>query len=321
MNRRHALIIFITFLLSFSISGNCRQRDLDVPYVPTPMPVVQEMLRLADLEEDDIVYDLGCGDGRILIEAAVQHGIKGYGVDIDPERIKESRQNAADAGVDHLLEFHQQDLFQTDIRDASVVMLYLLPSVNIKLRPKLLKELRPGTRIISHDFDMNEWLPDKTSEVMAEGKMHTVYYWVVSANVIGNWKLKLENFSSEINAYLYFDQHFQFPQGELISSKGEWELSEVHLKGDRISFKIKMSNDYLSFTGRIYGNKMQGEAQRGASDGKYVWKAFRDPPNKKADGINFFTTGKREGKEWSPGSGDMDAVFVYAYKKKLHTNP
>jgi SAM-dependent methyltransferase len=152
----------------------------DVPYVPTPQRVVDEMLTLAAVTRDDVVYDLGSGDGRIVITAAKKYGARGVGVDIDPERIRESNENARKAGVTDRVKFLQQDLFTIDLKDATVVTLYLLPEVNLRLRPKLLRELRPGTRVVSHSFDMGDWKPQKTVEVN-QGRSHTIYFWVIPA--------------------------------------------------------------------------------------------------------------------------------------------
>ena len=158
--------------------GACAQpqpKTPDVEYVPTPQNVVVEMLQLLAVKPTDIVYDLGCGDGRVVITAAKRFKARGVGIDIDPQRIKESRANARRAGVASRVKFLQQDLFETDIRDASVVALYLLPDLNRKLRPKLLGTLRPGTRIASHDFDMGDWHPDKVIYVKGPVYEHTVY--------------------------------------------------------------------------------------------------------------------------------------------------
>lgn len=135
------------------------------------------MLKLANVGKGDIIYDLGCGDGRIVITAARQLGTRGVGIDIDPQRIGEARANARKAGVERLVSFRNEDLFEADIKPATVVTLYLWPWVNLKLRPKLLRELRPGTRIVSHYHDMGDWKPDKQIEV--EG--HQIYYWTVPA--------------------------------------------------------------------------------------------------------------------------------------------
>lgn len=152
-----------------------QSRNLDVPYVPTPQPVVDAMLKLANVQPGDRLYDLGSGDGRIVVTAAKRFGTRGVGVDLDPARVREAKANAQQAGVTDLVEFRQQDLFETDLRKATVVTLYLLPEINLRLRPKLLQELQPGTRIVSHAFDMGNWKPEKVMQV--DGR--TIYFWTV----------------------------------------------------------------------------------------------------------------------------------------------
>ncbi|MBG1257692.1 class I SAM-dependent methyltransferase [Nostoc commune] len=159
-----------------------QERAGDVPYVPTPQPVVDAMLKVAKVGKNDVLYDLGSGDGRIVNTAAQKFGTRGIGIDINPERIQEANDNAQKAGVTDRVKFVQQDLFTTDFSEATVVTLYLLPEVNAKLRPKLLSELKPGTRIVSHAFDMGDWKPEQTLNV--EGK--TIYYWVVPEKVPAN---------------------------------------------------------------------------------------------------------------------------------------
>src|SRR5574339_122907 len=149
----------------------------DVIYVPTPHEVVDDMLRLANVHKGDVLYDLGSGDGRIAIAAAKKYGVRAVGIDIDPQRIREANENARKAGVTDLVQFRQEDLFKADFRDATVVTLYLLPDLNVKLRPRLWDELKPGTRIISHQFDMGTWKPEKKLE--SNGR--TVYFWTVPA--------------------------------------------------------------------------------------------------------------------------------------------
>lgn len=153
----------------------------DVPFVESPRPVVTKMLEMAQVTEDDIVYDLGSGDGRIVIKAAQEYGARGVGIEIKPELVEKARQNAEASGVSDLAEFRQGDLFEADIGDATVVTLYLLPSVNLELRPKLFRELAPGTRVVSHDFDMSEWEPDTTWESGGE----TVYRWTIPEETPG----------------------------------------------------------------------------------------------------------------------------------------
>ena len=150
-------------------------RPLDVPYVPTPVPVVDAMLDMAQVGKRDTVYDLGCGDGRIVVRAATRFGCQGVGVDLNPERVKEAKANAARARVSELTRFEVGDVFEFDFSAASVVTMYLLPSVNLKLRPRLLKELQPGTRLVSHDFHMGDWAPQTTREV---GRSR-IYLWTI----------------------------------------------------------------------------------------------------------------------------------------------
>jgi SAM-dependent methyltransferase len=151
----------------------------EVPFVPTHEKIVDEMLKVARVGKNDVLYDLGSGDGRIPITAAKRWGTRGVGVDIDPERIKEARENATKAGVTDKVKFMQQDLFDTDIKEATVVTLYLLPEVNLRLRPKLLADLKPGTRVVSHNYDMGDWKPLKSLTVKLPDGDHYVYYWVV----------------------------------------------------------------------------------------------------------------------------------------------
>ena len=155
-----------------------------VPYVPTPQIVVNQMLELAKVSGDDVLYDLGSGDGRIPITAAQKYNVRrSIGVELDPELVQESRANAETAGVSDRVEFLQQDLFQTDLSEATVVTLSLLPDVNLELRSQLLRELEPGTRIVSHDFDMGEWQPEKVVKVQSNTRQHTLYYWVVPKEI------------------------------------------------------------------------------------------------------------------------------------------
>ncbi len=150
-------------------------RHLDVPFVPSPNDVVEGMLKLANVKSTDTVYDLGCGDGRIVIAAARNYHAHAVGIDIDPDRIREARDNARKAGVENLVKFERNDLFKADIHNATVVTLYLLPSVNARLRPKLLADLKPGSRVVSNSFDMEDWKPDR--EEMVGG--HTIYLWTI----------------------------------------------------------------------------------------------------------------------------------------------
>lgn len=171
-NLRSLSAVFIFFLLSISPVA---AQEPDVIYVPTSEPTVMAMLEMADVDSSDVIYDLGSGDGRIVITAAQKFGAKGVGIDIDPERIREANENAEAANVTDKVEFIEGDLFQSDFSEASVVTLYLLSSLNERLRPILLEQLKPGTKVISHAFKMGDWEPEKTETV--DG--NTIYLWTV----------------------------------------------------------------------------------------------------------------------------------------------
>ena len=186
MRRRPSSPIFLSALLvSFaiacltSLTTATAETGLDelpyVPYVPTPEAVVDEMLEIAKVSVKDVVYDLGSGDGRIVIAAAKRFGARGVGIEINPDLVREATEDAGQAGVAHLVRFVEGDFFMADLREATVVTLYLLPEVNRQLLPKLLAELRPGTRIVSYKYDLGDWAPEKTVRV----SRGTVYYWVV----------------------------------------------------------------------------------------------------------------------------------------------
>jgi SAM-dependent methyltransferase len=154
-----------------------------VPYVPTPQDVVERMLELAEVKKADVVYDLGSGDGRIVITAAKKYGVKAIGFEIDPQRIKESAENIKKAGVGHLVEIRQQDIRTVDLSPASVLTMYLLPEVNLMIRPNIWKQMKPGSRVVSHDFDMGDWKPLKTEHIKdASSWDHTLYLWHVEAS-------------------------------------------------------------------------------------------------------------------------------------------
>jgi len=168
-------LLAVVAALVLAAPAAAREQTPDVIYVPTPYEVVDEMLRLARVKKGDVLYDLGSGDGRIPVTAAKKFGVRAVGIDIDPQRIKEANENAKKNGVTKLVTFRQEDLFKTDFKDATVVTLYLLPDLNVKLRPRLLAELKPGTRIVSHQFDMGTWQPEKKVEL--NGRV--VYLWTV----------------------------------------------------------------------------------------------------------------------------------------------
>jgi len=293
MVRCQRVSLFITLIVSVGIScitGYSQEREPDVYYVPTPEAVVMEMLQMAHVTPNDIVYDLGCGDGRIVITAAKVFGARGVGVDIDPVRIEESDENARKAGVTDRVKFIEQDLFKTDISEATVVSLYLYPELNLRLRPKLLRELKPGTRIVSHEFDMGDWKPDDGGTVRnvtlyykpsPAVKDTNYYYWVVPADVAGTWRWSLSTSTGRQDYALSLVQHFQEISGSVNIKGKEIPVGEARLVGDRLSFTFSDPADkpstLMRFNGRISGDAIQGsvEVREGPHTGSYRWTARR----------------------------------------------
>lgn len=255
----------------------------DVPFVPTPNEVVEGMLNLAGVKAGDVLYDLGCGDGRIVI-AASKRGAKATGIDIDPVRINESNQNAATAGLTGKVRFIQGNLFEADFRDATVITMYLLTSVNLKLRPKLLTDLKPGTRLVSHSFEMGEWTPDKTVVVPTSyGDERDIHFWLVPANVTGRWEWDVPEASG--NKHFVFDAEQQFQVVTATGKEGSWPLnvSDIKLAGDAFSFKVDTEVDG-KMVSRLYEGKVSGDTISGTirpvgnpKGTPVIWKAVRDP--------------------------------------------
>src|SRR5690554_367530 len=246
-------------------------QNLDVPFVPTSEKVVELMLDVVNVGPDDYVIDLGSGDGRIVI-AAAKRGAVGHGIDIDPKRINEAKSNAAKAGVDEKVLFIQEDLFKTDFSRASVVTMYLLNSVNRKLRPHLLKNLRPGTRIVSHDFDMDDSKPDKHLE---EG-YSDVFYWVIPANVDGSWRWNAngDNFSMRVV------QKYQEIEVSAKSGNNDLKIEDSTLTGERIRFTATRPDNKTTyvFSGRIEDGKIEGLVQIRSAENITIekWDAVRN---------------------------------------------
>jgi SAM-dependent methyltransferase len=259
-------------------------RGYDVPYVPTPPEVVDEMLRLAGVKAGDVLYDLGCGDGRIVIAAAKRHGVRAVGIDIDPLRIQESNANAAAAGLAGRVRFLQQNIFEADFKDATVITMYLLTSVNLRLRPKLLAELKPGTRLVSHSFGMAEWRPDKDTVVATSfGDERNVHFWIVPANVTGRWTWDLSD-GARTTRYV-FEAAQEFQDVTATGREGDWPLavSDIRLVGDELGFRVDAETDEKMvpsfYEGKVAGDRIVGTVKRGdgANAPTVVWKASRDP--------------------------------------------
>lgn len=245
------LVTMVGVLAVFGIADVQAQLapKLDVPFVPTPQETVDRMLSMADVRPDDFLIDLGSGDGRIVITAARRFGTRGLGIDIDPQRIQESVANAKAAGVSHLVEFRNQDLFETDFSQATVLTMYLLPEVNIKLRPRILSELRPGTRVVSHAFDMDDWKPDAGTTVRGAD----VFMWIVPAKAAGHWNVRVALPDGGERTYrLELTQNYQELRG---TARGADQAMEVtgRLAGDRIELTILDRINGQPITSRISG--------------------------------------------------------------------
>ena len=260
-------------------------RTPDVHFVPTDTTKVREMLTAAQVDAKDLVYDLGCGDGRIVITAVKKYGARGVCVDIDPVRIKESRNNADTAGVTRRIEFVEGDLFEQDLSKATVVTLYLLPSLNERLRPKLFKELRPGTRIVSNAFDMGAWKADRTLNIKTfSGMQSYAYLWILPADVSGEWRLEPDGGSDKRGYTLDLKQKFQEVSGTASSGGKATPLSSVSVKGDQLSFVLgdgAAEGKGATFTGRVKGDRATGTAK--GKDGGWSWTAVRTKPGSRPD--------------------------------------
>lgn len=238
-----------------------------VPYVPTPQEVVERMLQIARVGPNDYLIDLGSGDGRIVITAAKKHGARGFGVDLNPERIRESNENARKAGVTARVAFHQRDLFATDLGQATVITMYLLPRVNLELRPKLL-ELKPGTRVVSHDFSMDDWKPD-VHVVMDAGDKHggsggksDIYFWVIPAKVAGTWRWELLVADKPLPYEVELEQKYQMISGSARAGGRAVKLQGARLRGEELHFSFTAEIDGAPVRHEFHG-KVSGDAVRG----------------------------------------------------------
>ncbi len=293
--------LFAATTLILLRSAAAQDVEPEVPFVPTPLIVVEQMLKMVQVGKDDVLYDLGCGDGRIVITAAKKFGCRGIGIDIDPERIRDSRKNAIEAGVQDRVQFKQMDLFQADISEATVVTLYLLTEVNLRLRPILLRELKPGTRVVSHEFNMGKWEPDESTTVrtgdqenpfvedywnlyeMDYWDSHQVYFWIIPANVTGTWKVTIPDITGKNELTLKLDQEFQRVRGEAFEDISPLPvfIKDEKIKGNILQFtierKLKGRTETMHFEGRVESHIMQGILKIEGRPGKekIQWKAKR----------------------------------------------
>jgi SAM-dependent methyltransferase len=248
------------------------KKEPDIHYVPTPQELVDAMLDMAKVGKNDIVYDLGSGDGRLVITAAKIYGASGIGIDIDPKRISEARENAKKAGVENRVRFLEEDLFKSDFHDATVVTLYLLNELNMRLRPRIFAQLKPGARVVSHAFMMGDWEPDERKTIEIGGQSYDAYYWVVPANMSGRWKVT-GNKGGDLPHTVTVEQKFQKITVRR-SDSGE-VLGEGNVNGATFTLAInkETNGNPKLFRGKIDGNTI--EATDIGSE-EHRWRAVRE---------------------------------------------
>ena len=279
--RRRWLVAVALFALLVAGAGAQNPQGEEVPYIRTPQVVVDKMLALAEVGTDDFLIDLGSGDGRIVITAAQKHGARGFGVELDTSLVDSSNAAARKAGVAERAQFFARDLFETDIREATVLTMYLLPAVNLQLRPRIL-QLKPGTRVVSHDWDMGEWQPD--AKAVLEGltkpvmpvRTSSVYLWIVPARVADSWSLQVDGAGADEAMEVEFTQRFQEISGVVRRTRGQTMLQSAHLRGPEIRFAVidetQRPSVPMQFFGRVYGDTMEGTTGAGRR-----WRAERKP--------------------------------------------
>jgi len=278
-------ILAFAALLAFAFPASAQQKPYepqvgqagkDVIWVPTPDEVVDRMLRMAQVGPNDLVYDLGAGDGKIAIAAAKKFGARSVGIEYNPDMARHAQGNVVKAGVEGKARILNGDIFVTDFSQATVVTMYLLPTVNMLLRPALLG-LKPGTRIVSHDFDLGDWTPDRKTTVRKN-----TFLWIVPAQVAGRWQMKLPLPPIERHLDLELTQRHQDVSGRVRLNGVPTQLWEFVLAGDRLSFVVVDTTDReneasLYFTGRVVGDVIEGEMTRGVGATRTTirWRAAR----------------------------------------------
>jgi hypothetical protein len=253
------------------------QEGKDVIWVPTPQALVDRMLQIAGVTAKDYVVDLGSGDGRTVITAAKKLGARALGIEYNPDMVELSKRNAVKEGVTGRASFMKADIFETDFSDATVITMYLLPQLNLKLRPKI-SGMKPGTRVVSHAFSMDDWQPDQIETV--EGR--TAYLWIVPAKVEGTWRWDFP--SGGPRSYeLLLRQHFQMVEGLVRADNKTGQVRNLKLRGDRITFSVMEFAGVETviqrdFAGRVSGNTIEGTMKLPNGTGEMKWTATRDAP-------------------------------------------
>ena len=271
----------IRFLLLLGLAFSVRAADVQPvknagPYVPSPQSVVSDMLRYADVSASDFLIDLGSGDGRIVLTAAKVFGARGFGVEIKEDLVKRANEAAKEQGLADRVKFLKQDLFRTDISQASVITMYLLPDTVNMLKDKFLNELKPGTRIVSHDYPLTGWIPEKYWQMDLEDKVKIsgvtttlIYLYIVPARVEGNWTVQMPPAVSRAPATLSLRQQLTRVSGSAKIDGREVPLEDVVLRGDKLSFRFAGRKG--EFTGQVRGNAIEGMFESGGN--KSAWSA------------------------------------------------
>jgi hypothetical protein len=260
----------------FSLAADLQPIKDAGPYVPSPQSVVSDMLRYADVGANDFLIDLGSGDGRIVLTAAKVFGARGFGVEIKEDLVRLSNETAQKEGLADRVRFMKQDLFKTDMSQATVITMYLLPDTVNLLKDKFLNELRPGTRIVSHDYPLTGWIPEKYVQMDLEDKVQIsgvtttlIYLYIVPAKVAGKWSAQMPPAVSRQPATLSLKQQLTRVTGSARLDGKEIALEDIKLRGDRLSFKLLGRQG--EFSGQVKGNQIEGIVDRGGT--KLPWSA------------------------------------------------
>ena len=277
-----ALLASVLAAVSLASPRTAAAGEADVPYVPTPQVVVDEMLQMAGVGKDDYVVDLGSGDGRIVITAAKMYGARGFGVEIDGNLVHAARREAQRQGVSGQAEFVERNLFITDFSRATVLTLYLYPRVIMQLRPRFLAELSPGTRVVSHDFDMGGWQPDDHRKISVPNKPYgppssEIYLWIVPGNAAGTWRWQLDVDGTPVAYELVLEQDFQMLSGRPVVAGKAARIEGARMRGEEIRFMLAAEiggrEVRHEFAGRVAGDTIVGRVRTGSVDAE--WKATR----------------------------------------------
>mgnify|MGYP003342561955 CR=1 FL=1 len=281
---QRTLLVLLLAVLGFGARAQEPADNMAGPYVPTPWPIVDELLKLADLGPQDRVYDLGSGDGRLVLTAARRFGASGLGIELQQALVDKANAETAKEGLSSRVRFVQGDLFEASYRDATVVTLYLLPRFVTRLVPKLRDELKPGARIISHDYPLSPWPADKTltfdvdeKEAITGSKRTVLYYYVVPARVGGQWTIDVGRALGEANATLALKQGVDSLAGDIVAGARNWEIRDPVVRGERIRFGLLAQGRLMQFTGTVAGDRITGEYSVSGTTERLAWSAQRQP--------------------------------------------